>query len=133
MRYLTNDTSRNTVRAFARDQEYGDDIEERVSRLEDAIHELAEMVRELAGEGSTDRRPRAHDARRALGAGSAVDVGHPPVGDVRSLTELQQIYDSHFEQQRLDQQREPLRGDAAAGLRDAAGFTRDIDWHRAAN
>ena len=125
MTYAT-DTTR---RAFARDQaeESGSDLEERVSRLEDAVHALANFVREQRGEVDDRDRGRAHDAR------AAAYVAHPPVGGVSSLSELQAIYDDFFERQRLERLRPPLRGDAVAGLRSAAGFDRDINWHRAAN
>lgn len=127
MTYVTDTPRRGTIRAFARDQEEerGDDLEERVSRLEIAIHELADLCREQWGEVG-DRR-RGYDARAA-----AYDA-HPPVGGVSSLSELQSIYDDHYERQRLDQQREPLRGDPLAGLRSAAGFARDLSWHLVTN
>jgi hypothetical protein len=126
MTYAT-DTTR---RAFARDQaeESGSDLEERVRRLEDAVHALADFVREQWGEGSTDRRAYRHSANDARGDASA----HPSI-DAMNLRDYQQMLNEHFERQRLEQLRPPLRGDAVAGLRSAVGFDRDINWHRAAN
>ena len=112
----------DTTRRALWDQENGS-IEERISNLENAIHEIADCLKEQWGEGSTDRRAYRHSANDARGA--AYDA-HPSI-DGRNLRDCQKLLDQHFEQQRLDQLRPPLRGDALAGLRDAASFARRSD------
>jgi hypothetical protein len=101
-----------------RDADPGD-LETRIECLEDAVHELADICKVLAGgrdEGdldSSDHRLR-HTWREVDAA------NHPPVGAIKSMSDYQRMLNEHYERERGQALKPAQVGDWAAGVRDAA-------------
>jgi hypothetical protein len=85
------------------------------SRLDRILRDIPDHRRRSAPAGARARDVQPAPTRAAVDA-----ANHPPVGGLKSLSDYQRILDEHYERERQQATRPPVRGDHLAGLRDVA-------------